>query len=106
MKYPEVKNYVGGRWVTGDHSFLDVYNPADGEVISKVPLSSRDDVDAAVRSARAAFPGWSALPIKERVQVFYRYKMLLEKNIDELAALVTEENGKVASEARAEIVYS
>src|SRR6476659_5173016 len=106
MKYPEVKNYVGGRWVTGDHSFLDVYNPADGEVISKVPLSSRDDVDAAVRSARAAFPAWSGLPIKERVQVMFRYRSLLERDIEELTALVTEENGKVYAEAKAEILKS
>src|SRR6476659_5642015 len=106
MKYPEVKNYVGGRWVTGDHSFLDVYNPADGEVISKVPLSSRDDVDAAVNSARAAFPKWSGLPIKERVQVMFRYRSFLEHDIEELTALVTEENGKVYAEAKAEILKS
>src|SRR5438876_6604958 len=75
-------------------------------MISRVPLSTRDDVDAAVVSAHKAFPAWSATPIKERVQVFYRYKALLEKNIDELAALITEENGKVASEARAEVLKS
>ena len=106
MKYPEVRNYVGGAFVGSDRSFLEVHNPSDGSVISRVPLSTQDDVDAAVASARRAFPAWSALPIKERVQVFYRYKMLLEKNIDELAALVTEENGKVASEARAEVLKS
>ncbi|HUQ21174.1 MAG TPA: CoA-acylating methylmalonate-semialdehyde dehydrogenase [Gemmatimonadaceae bacterium] len=106
MKYPEVKNYVGGQWVTGDHSFLDVYNPADGEVISKVPLSSRDDVDAAVNSARAAFPKWSGLPIKERVQVMFRYRSFLERDIEELTALVTEENGKVYGEAKAEVLKS
>src|SRR4030088_639704 len=54
----------------------------------------------------ASFPAWSETSIKERVQVFYRYKALLEKNIDELAALITEENGKVASEARAEVLKS
>ena len=106
MKYPEVKNYVGGRFVAGGHSFIDVFNPADGSVISRVPLSSRDDVDAAVTAARAAFPAWSQLPIKERVQVFFRYRTLLEKHIDELTALVTEENGKVHGEARAEILKS
>src|SRR6266540_6208634 len=106
MKYPEVRNYVGGRFVAGDHSFIDVYNPGDGSVISRVPLSSRDDVDAAVAAARAAFPGWSALPIKERVQVFYRYRTLLERDIESLTALVTEENGKVYSEAKAEILKS
>jgi malonate-semialdehyde dehydrogenase (acetylating)/methylmalonate-semialdehyde dehydrogenase len=75
-------------------------------VLSRVPLSSAREVDAAVRAARAAFPAWSATPIKERVQVFYRYKALLERHIDELAALITEENGKIDSEARAEVLKS
>src|SRR3979411_1011208 len=106
MKYPEARNYVGGSFVGTDRPFIEVFNPSDGSVISRVPLSTQDDVDAAVASATKAFPVWSATPIKERVQVFYRYKALLEKNIDELAALITEENGKVASEARAEVLKS
>lgn len=104
MKYPPVRNYIGGQFVDGAGESLDVTNPADGSVISKVPLSSADDVDRAVAAARAAFPKWSSTPIKERVQVFFRYKALLEKHIDELAALITEENGKVDSEARAEVL--
>ncbi len=67
MKYPEVRNYLGGSFVGTDRSFLEVYNPSDGSVISRVPLSSQDDVDAAVSSAQKAFPTWSATPIKERV---------------------------------------
>ena len=106
MKYPEVRNYVGGSFVGTDRPFIEVMNPSDGSVISRVPLSTQDDVDAAVASAAEAFPAWSSTPIKERVQVFYRYKSLLEKNIDELAALITEENGKVASEARSEVLKS
>jgi malonate-semialdehyde dehydrogenase (acetylating)/methylmalonate-semialdehyde dehydrogenase len=106
MKYPAVSNYLNGSFVTDDLPALDVYNPSEGRVISRVPLSSRREVDRAVESARAAFPGWSGTPIKERVQVFYRYKALLERHLDELAALVTEENGKIASEARAEVLKS
>lgn len=108
MKYAELQNYVGGGFIapTKARPFLDVYNPSSGDVISKVPLSEAADVDAAVEAARAAFPAWSAMPIKERVQVFFRYKVLLEKHIDELAALVTEENGKITSEARAEVLKS
>jgi len=106
MKYREARNYVGGSFVGADRPFIDVFNPSDGSVISRVPLSTQDDVDAAVASAAKAFPGWSATPIKERVQVFYRYKTLLEKHIDELAALITEENGKVSSESRAEVLKS
>src|SRR4051812_9698102 len=104
MKYAEVQNCIGGAFVSPDAPKLDVFNPSSGEIISRVPLSSQRDVDAAVAAAQAAFPAWSATPIKERVQVFYRYKALLERDIDELAALVTEENGKIASEARAEIL--
>ncbi|MEO5904855.1 MAG: CoA-acylating methylmalonate-semialdehyde dehydrogenase [Gemmatimonadaceae bacterium] len=106
MKYPEVSNHVAGDFVTGEHEYLDVFNPSDGSVISKVRLSSREDVDCAVTVAQAAFPAWSAMPIKERVQVFYRYRALLERDIEELTALVTEENGKVYSEAKAEILKS
>jgi malonate-semialdehyde dehydrogenase (acetylating)/methylmalonate-semialdehyde dehydrogenase len=92
--------------VKGQHEYLDVFNPSDGSVISRVPLSSREDVDRAVQVAQAAFPGWSQLPIKERVQVFYRYRSLLERDIEELTALVTEENGKIYSEAKAEVLKS
>ncbi|MEO5742332.1 MAG: aldehyde dehydrogenase family protein, partial [Vicinamibacterales bacterium] len=106
MKYAEVQNCIGGAFVSPDAPKLDVYNPSSGEVISRVPLSSERDVDAAVKAAQAAFPAWSATPIKERVQVLYRYKALLEKHIAELAALVTEENGKIDSEARAEVLKS
>src|ERR1043166_9169774 len=100
MKYAALQNYVGGRFVppVADRQHLDVYNPSSGAVISRGPLSAAADVDAAVRIAREAFPAWSRTPIKERVQVFYRYKALLERHIDELAALVSEENCKIASE--------
>ena len=106
-KYPPVRNYIGGQFVDGNgSSYLDVFNPADGSVISRVPLSKAGDIDRAVDAARKAFPGWSETPIKERVQVFFRYKALLEKNIDELSKLVTEENGKIDVEARAEVLKS
>ena len=103
-----VPNVIAGLDAGADTplAFLDVFNPANGAVIAKVPMSGAGEVDLAVREARAAFPAWSATPIKERVQVFYRYKALLEQHIDELTALVTEENGKIASEARAEVLKS
>src|SRR5437763_9535302 len=106
-KYPPVRNYIGGTFVDGEtYNHLDVTNPADGSVISRVPLSPATEVDRAVQAAKRAFPAWSSQPIKERVQIFFRYKALLEKNIDELSALITEENGKIDSEARAEVLKS
>lgn len=106
MKYSDVQNYIQGQFVPGGLEFLDVYNPANGNVISKVPLSGMEQVDAAVKAAKQAFPAWSSLPVKERVQVLYRYRMLLEKHIEELTHLITEENGKIYSEAKAEVLKS
>ncbi|MDQ3556860.1 MAG: CoA-acylating methylmalonate-semialdehyde dehydrogenase [Gemmatimonadota bacterium] len=103
-RYPEVQNYIDGRFVPGDGPLLDVFNPADGSVISRVPLCSGDAVGAAVDAAQRAFPGWSAIPIKERVQVFFRYRSLLERHLDELTDLIVEEHGKVRGEAQAEVL--
>jgi malonate-semialdehyde dehydrogenase (acetylating)/methylmalonate-semialdehyde dehydrogenase len=104
MKYEAVRNYIGGAFATAELPGIDVFDPSAGIVISRVPMSGVAELDRAVAEAKRAFPGWSALPIKERVQVFYRYKALLEKNIAELAALITEENGKIDGEARAEVL--
>ena len=106
MKYPQVRNYIGGGFAVAALPEIDVFDPSAGTVISRVPMSGVAELNAAVTAAKRAFPAWSALPIKERVQVFYRYKALLEKNIAALAALVTEENGKIDSEARAEVLKS
>ena len=97
-KYPAVRNFVAGRFTGPDAGLLDVLNPSDGSLLSQVPLSSASEVDAAVRSAAEAFPAWSATPIKERVQVFFRYRALLEQHRDELAGLISEEHGKIHSE--------
>ncbi|MER3524261.1 MAG: methylmalonate-semialdehyde dehydrogenase (CoA acylating) [Ignavibacteria bacterium] len=97
-------NYINGSWVDSATSeYAPVMNPSIGQHIANVPLSVRSDVDAAVRAARAAFPAWSSTPIKERVQIFFRYKRLMEEHLQELAALVREENGKTMSEAFAEV---
>ena len=107
MKYPEVKNYVGGKFVPNTtDKFLDVISPIDGTILSKVPLSSKEDLNQAVIVAKKAFETWSKTPIKERVQVFFRYKTLLEKHMLELSQLVQEENGKTLDEARAEVEKS
>ncbi len=104
MKYPDVRLYLGGQFTPGGPRLQDVHNPADGSVLARVPLGDRSTVEAAVQAARAAFPGWSRTPIKERVQVFFRYKALLEGHLRELSALITEEHGKIAGEADAEIL--
>ncbi len=107
MKYANTQNFINGKFVSaGTSKTLDVISPVDGTHLSTVPMSTSKDLDDAVKAAKAAFPGWSKTPIKERVQVFFRYKTLLEKNLEELAKLCSEENGKTYGEAVAEIEKS
>jgi malonate-semialdehyde dehydrogenase (acetylating)/methylmalonate-semialdehyde dehydrogenase len=107
MKYEAVKNYYDGKFVeSNSNESLEVISPIDGNLLAKVPMSTVDELDAAVESAKNAFLNWSNTPIKERVQVFFRYRNLLEQNFDELTALISEENGKTLDEARAEVEKS
>lgn len=104
MLYPSVQNFVNGQFVDPQTSrFLNVVSPLDGNQLSNVPMSTTTDLNYAVAAARSAFPKWSTTPVKERVQVFFRYKFLLENNLRELAELVHQENGKTMDEAIAEI---
>jgi malonate-semialdehyde dehydrogenase (acetylating)/methylmalonate-semialdehyde dehydrogenase len=104
MKYAPVQNFINGQFANAySPRTIDVISPIDGELLSKVPMSTAKDLADAVKAAKAAFPGWSKTPIKERVQVFFRYKFLLEKYIKDLTDLCSEENGKTYGEALAEI---
>lgn len=102
-QFPEVKNYINGSFEKDGHSYIDVLSPLNGKSISKVPMSTYNDLDKAVAAAKKAFPAWAALTLKERVQVFFRYRQLLEKNRQELAELVHIENGKTIEESYAEV---
>lgn len=107
MKYQPVQNFINGVFVDATTKrSLEVISPVDGVLLSSVPMSASSDLDTAVAAAKKAFPGWSKTPVKERVQVFFRYKFLLEKHLKELSELCSEENGKTYSEAVAEIEKS
>ncbi len=107
MKYELIKNYYNGEFIQSDsNESMDVISPLDGNLLSKVPMSTNDELNAAVESAKNAFDSWSKTPIKERVQVFFRYRHLLERDLDELTKLVSEENGKTYGEAKAEVEKS
>lgn len=81
----------------------DVISPIDGRVLEAVTMNTTADLDRAVQNAQAAFESWSALTLRDRSKVLYKYRELLLENIDELSTLIQKENGKVYSEARAEI---
>lgn len=104
LQYPDARHYIGGQFHEGGPDFLEVHNPAHGRVISRVPLGGPVMVDRAATAAAAAFPGWAATPIKERVQVFFRYKALLERHLKDLSELIVTEHGKVFGEAEAEVL--
>jgi malonate-semialdehyde dehydrogenase (acetylating)/methylmalonate-semialdehyde dehydrogenase len=102
-----LQNFIGGRWVAARGTgTIDVTNPANGEVLAKAPLSAREDIDAAVAAARAALPDWRARAIGDRTQFIYALREQMLKRIDELAASITREGGKILSDARAEVTRS
>ncbi len=99
-----------GHWVDGalrapaaGSRFGDVFNPATGQVARRVGYASPAEVDAAVRSAAAAFPGWAATPPLRRARVMFKFKELVEANAELLASLITTEHGKVLSDAMGEV---
>ena len=94
MLYPEVRNYIAGNFSSSEAQTLEVISPLDGSLLSTMPLSGAPELDGAVKAAQKAFPAWAAMPIKERVQIFYRYKTLLEQNLEELTELVHRETAK------------
>lgn len=99
-----VGNLINGQWDPGEGlERLDVMSPLDGSVLSTVPLSTVAELDRTVEAAAAAFVDWSARTMRERAQVVYRYRDLLETHTDELAELVHLENGKTLAEGRAEV---
>jgi malonate-semialdehyde dehydrogenase (acetylating)/methylmalonate-semialdehyde dehydrogenase len=97
-------NFIGGRWVKARATdFFDVHNPAVGDIIGRTPLSSAEDVDAAVKAATDAFPGWRETPVNARAQYLYRFKQLCEQHFEELAHTVTTEHGKTLNESRGSV---
>jgi len=99
-----LRNFVDGRWVESRaREFLDVYNPARGEVIARTPLSTGEDLDQAVAAARKAFPGWRDTPAVVRARALFRFRDLLEQNFEALARTVTAEHGKTIDESRGSV---
>ncbi len=100
-----IGHFIGNRVLPGSSGRSQpVYNPAQGVPIAQVSLASGAEVDQAVAAARAAFPAWAETPALKRARVMFRFKELIEKNHDALAAAITREHGKVFSDAQGEVV--
>ena len=99
-----IPNFIGGRWTPAKTDrALPITDPASGEALGHVPLSTATDVDLAVEAARAAFPGWRATPAVERARILFRLKALLDRHRDDLAITLTREHGKTLAESKGEI---
>jgi malonate-semialdehyde dehydrogenase (acetylating) / methylmalonate-semialdehyde dehydrogenase len=104
MSTETLQNYIAGRFVASEsRELLDVENPATGGTISRVPLSTSDEVDRAVAAANEAFPAWSATPVARRCELLFKLAERIRSDTENLARLVTTENGKSLPDSRAEV---
>ena len=100
----QIRNFVGGQWqASASDPGLELINPATGEPLGQSPSGSAAEVDAAVQAAHAAFPVWRSTPPADRIQFLFKLKNLLESHFDELAAIITTENGKTLAESKGEL---
>ncbi len=104
MIFDEVKNFINGEFKSGSSSKIHtVISPLDGQKLTTFKESTMEDLNEMLAFAQKAQKAWQKVTLKERVQVFYKYKQLLEKNIEELTEIIYLENGKIHGEAKAEI---
>jgi len=99
-----IGHFIAGQSVTpSEGRTSDVFNPATGAVSAKVALATDDDLNRAVAAAKAAFPAWAATSPLRRARVMFKYKELLDRNVDRLAEIISKEHGKVFTDAKGEV---
>ena len=105
MSKPEkIANYIDGMWAPSAASnYLDIINPATQDILAKVPLSTKNEINRAVEAASSALTDWRDTPATERVQYLFKLKVLFEENLDELARTITLECGKTIAESKGEL---
>jgi malonate-semialdehyde dehydrogenase (acetylating)/methylmalonate-semialdehyde dehydrogenase len=100
----KVPHYIDGQWVESNaREWSEIVNPATGESLGKVPLSDASEVTKAIDAAAAAYPAWRRTPPEDRIQPLFKLKQLLEEHVDDISRLITQENGKTFTEAKAEM---
>ena len=101
----KLQYFVNGKYTeSGTDKYSDCYNPSTGEVIARTPCCTREEVEGAIASAKAAFPVWSATPVIKRVQILYKLRDLLDEHMEELTRLVATEHGKSWTEAEGDVL--
>ena len=98
-------NLIGGKWISsGSSKSIPVTNPATGQTIATVPLSTVNEVELAVSAAKEAFLEWRQIPAVNRARYLFRLHQLIEENFEELSRICTIENGKTLAESRGEVI--
>ena len=104
MSVTTCKLFVDGEWIDSSATeTTPVFNPSEGTQIAVTPMCGSDEVNRAIEAANRAFPDWADTPAVERARLMFRFKELLERNFEELAALITHEHGKTLEEARGDV---
>ncbi|MGG0418630.1 CoA-acylating methylmalonate-semialdehyde dehydrogenase [Priestia aryabhattai] len=104
VKVEKLKNYINGEWVESKTTqYEDIYNPATKDVIAQVPISTKEEVDYAIEVAAKTFEKWKDVPVQKRARILFNFQQLLQSNKDELARIITIENGKNLPEALGEV---
>ena len=99
-----VKLLINGQWGESKaNEWRNVVNPATQEILARVPFATSDEIEAAIQSAQAAFPGWRKTPIGTRARIFLKYQELIRKHMPELAAILTAEQGKTLADAEGDV---
>lgn len=99
-----LQNFINGAWEnSSSNQTLNVPNPATNELLTKVPVSTREDVNSAVAAAKEAFNKWKKVPVPKRARILFKYHSLLSDNHEALAKLIVLENGKAYKEAHGEV---
>ena len=100
----ELNNYIGGSWQeSGGANYTAVRNPANGEELAQVRLSTKEDVDLAVKVAKEAQKKWALVPAPKRADFLYEIGYVMKKKKEHLSQVLTKEMGKVIEEARGEV---
>jgi malonate-semialdehyde dehydrogenase (acetylating)/methylmalonate-semialdehyde dehydrogenase len=98
-----LKNYINGKWVDSKATkFRDVINPANGEIIAKTPMGTKEDAEESIKAAKEVFWRWRTTPAQSRIRYIYELRDAFEENFDELAEICTLEHGKTLDESRGE----
>jgi malonate-semialdehyde dehydrogenase (acetylating) / methylmalonate-semialdehyde dehydrogenase len=104
LQQTEAPVLIGGSWTTpAAETYTEVHNPSTGETITRTPMCTATVVDTAVQAARAAFKKWADTPAPRRAEILFKYRALVTERLEELARLVTRENGKTLDEARGDV---